>query len=147
MTGAFVTVTVDDAGVRERLARAARATSNLLPLMEEISGSLETSTRHHFEVGIGPDGQPWKRSQRAIEHGGQTLVDKGLLLASVTHHATRDMAEVSESRIYAAIQQFGGRAGRNRAVELPARPSLGLGADDEREIGAIIDDYLRRAIA
>lgn len=141
MSGVDLRVALQDAGVAARLARAATVIGNLLPLMEEIGASLETSTRMRFERGAGPDGGAWRPSRR----GGKTLVDTGRLLASMTHNASRDHVEVGSNVIYAAIHQFGGRTGRGLAVDMPARPFLGLDADDEREIDDLISDYLREA--
>ncbi len=45
--------------------------------------------------------------------------------------------------IYAAIHQFGGRAGRGHAAKIPARPFLVVQDDDLEEIKEIILDYLK----
>jgi phage virion morphogenesis protein len=118
------------------LSGLAIAGRNLFPLMDEIGGALETSTRVRFEDGDGPDGKRWTPSKR----GGQTLVDTGRLLASITSNASRTSVEVGSNLIYAATHQFGRDA-------IPARPFLGLSVDDGREIEAIVEDYLRGAMS
>ena len=47
---------------------------------------------------------------------------------------------------YAGIHQFGGMAGRNRSTEIPARPYLGLSAEDRDEILDAASDYLERLL-
>ena len=45
--------------------------------------------------------------------------------------ATPDSVTVSSTPIYAAIQQFGGKAGLGRKVTIPARPFLPITASGE----------------
>ena len=45
------------------------------------------------------------------------------------------MVEVGSNVVYAAIHQFGGRAGKGRRARVPARPYLGI---DERDRDAIV---------
>ena len=44
--------------------------------------------------------------------------------------------------MYAAIHQLGGQSGRNKSVEIPARPYLFLTNDDYDEILHNIENYL-----
>ena len=44
--------------------------------------------------------------------------------------------------VYAAIHHFGGKAGRGRKVTIPARPTLGLSADDQTAVAEIAGDWL-----
>ena len=43
---------------------------------------------------------------------------------------------------YAAIHQLGGQAGRNKSVEIPARPYLFLTEDDYSEVLTECEKYL-----
>lgn len=144
-------------GVSRRLNRALAEAGDAEPLLDEIGASLVTSTQIRFERGQGPDGKPWKPSAR----GGQTLVDTGRLLGSVTHRVSGRQVEVGTNVLYGAIHQFGGTirpkaAGKLRftigsevifadKVEMPARPYLGIDAGDEAEIAAIVNDHLSGA--
>lgn len=130
---------------KELDAMLARA-GNFGPMFDEIGGYLVFSTQQRFETGRGPDGAPWKPSIRALAEGGQTLVDQAFLLQSITHVPSSDRVVVGSNKIYAAIHQEGGRAGRNQSVELPARPYLGISPTDDLEIGRIVDDHLRGAV-
>ena len=145
MTAIRIDVNASDA--LASLGRAAARLADPALMLDEIGGRLEASTRQRFEVGVGPDDVPWKPSLRAQEHGGQTLVDTARLRNSITHVVNGSELLVGTNVIYAAIHQFGGRAGRDRSVELPARPYLGISGDDERAIDRIVLSYLERAFA
>jgi phage virion morphogenesis protein len=110
--------------------------------MDDIGSMLVASTIDRFEKGVGPDGRPWAVSERARTEGGRTLVDSARLRSSVTHLASPRQVAVGTNTVYARIHQEGGRAGRRHAVNLPARPFLGVSAQDEVEIGAILANWL-----
>lgn len=147
MVGVAIRVEVPNLGkVSARLQKLLSRLGDLTPVMDEIGAHLAQTTAERFESGTGPDGKKWKPSIRAQAQGGLTLVDSGRLRDSITWRAGRDSVEIGSNLIYAAIHQMGGEAGRNHSVKLPARPYLGVSAGDEREIGAIIDDYLAGAV-
>lgn len=129
--------------------------------MDVIGNALVSSTQGRFHAGIGPDGKAWKPSARVEAEGGQTLVKDSHLMDSVTHQPGRMSVEVGTNKIYAGIHQFGGRitAKNGRAltfqiggrwisrplVDIPARPYLGISADDGDEIESELLDWLEGA--
>lgn len=158
---AGVSLTVDTRGLdrlTNRFRKLRERTRDLHPLMDEIGAAMVASTQRRFEEGRGPNGEPWPESIRAREQGGRTLVDKALLLGSLTHNPSRDSVEWGSNLVYAAIHQLGGeiaarvaaylhfRVGgrwvRKKSVKIPARPYLGISPADENEIGGIVEDYL-----
>ncbi len=157
--GVRIDVELDDADVRRAFGRLlALGAEPGRALFDEIGQRLATSTADRFEREAGPDGAPWTPSERARREGGRTLSDSARLRNSITHRAAADRAEVGTNVVYAAIHQFGGEIkpkkggflkfevdGRDvfaRSATLPARPFLGLGADDR----AMILDVVRRRI-
>lgn len=132
--------------IKDRFNSLILRLGDLTPAMDEIGSMLITSTLDRFEKGRAPDGTAWEPSRRAIEEDGQMLIDSGRLRASITSKAGRREVEVGTNVIYAAIHQLGGNAGRGRKTRLPARPYLGLSSDDEKEIDAILGDYLTGAL-
>ncbi|MDK4527295.1 phage virion morphogenesis protein, partial [Kingella kingae] len=48
--------------------------------------------------------------------------------------------------VYAAIHNFGGMAGRNRKVRIPARPFLVLTNEDKQDLMDDVQDYFRNLI-
>lgn len=133
-------------GAGRRLEGILARAGDLSPVLDEIGAHLVQSVQERFESGIGPDGDRWKPSIRALAEGGQTLVDSGRLRDSVTHQVEPGRVVVGSNLVYAAIHQVGGEAGRNHSVKLPARPYLGISTGDEIEIGAILDDHLAGAV-
>ena len=69
-------------------------------------------------------------------YGGEhpILWCEGCLGGHFTYDAYQDHVEVGTNVKYAAIHQFGGRAGRGHRAEIPARPFLGVADEDWGEI-------------
>jgi phage virion morphogenesis protein len=132
------------------------------PLLQDIAFLGENSTRERFRSQTGPDGQRWKPSLRAQLFGGKTLTKDGHLGDSITSTADRTSAAWGTNRIYAAIHQFGGeikakgagglrfkigeRWSNKRQVTIPARPFLGVSADDEQDILALVSDHISNLV-
>lgn len=108
MAGASIRIDIDDAPARQGLSSLRERVSDLTPVMEEIGAQLRQHVDERFEGGFGPFKAPWKKSQRAIEQKGQTLVDRGRLRQSVTYQADASSVEVGTNVEYGAIHQFGG---------------------------------------
>ncbi len=66
----------------------------------------------------------------------------GQLASSVNTYYDDNSAVIGSNLDYAAIHQLGGQAGRNKAVEIPARPYLNLTDDDFDEIITFIRGHL-----
>ena len=77
------------------------------------------------------------------------LVDTGMLADTIRYQLTPggNGVEIGTNRFAgeweggAAVHQFGSRDGN-----IPARPFLGLSADDEREVLDILDRFMAQAI-
>jgi len=161
MTGARIQIEVDDSQFREPLQRLGDGIGDLFPVLDDIGQAIEASTVQRFEIGAGPDGNPWPESLRAKLFGGKTLVDKGRLVDSISHQvaADRQSVEIGTNDERAAIHQFGGEIKPVNArklhffladgtevcasqVMMPARPFIGLDLDDIDEIQATILRWL-----
>ena len=70
------------------------------------------------------------------------LVQSGRLLNSITSRAGDDSVTIGSNVVYAAIQNFGGQAGRGKKVYIPARPYLVVQAEDIEEIKRGIAEFL-----
>lgn len=160
-TGAQLHVALGDAEAQAVLGRLRALAGNLTPMWQEIGDSLVTSTAMRFETGRGPGGVPWKPSRRAQREGGRTLIDSGILRASINRAADADGVTIGTNTRYAAVHQFGvtiraktsrglrfrigDRWVTKRTVFIPPRPFLGVDDDDRAEILAIATDHLREA--
>ena len=156
-------VTVDDRQVQAALDRLIAAGQHPREVMKDIATYGENSTRDRFKTGTDPDGNAWKPSHRVMDKGGKTLIDSSRLLGSITSQSGDDFAEWGSNAIYAAIHQAGGEirpktakglffkladgtARRVKKVTIPARPYLGINADDEANIVDIVNQHLQEAI-
>ncbi|MCK8895383.1 phage virion morphogenesis protein [Haemophilus influenzae] len=122
------------------LERLAQATAHRAPLMRSIAGTMESAVTQNFEVGGRPEWKKLKLRQ------GTPLVDTENLMESITSEYNNNEAIVGTNEPYAAIHQFGGKAGRGRKVAIPARPFLILTPQDEADILEDIQDYFQRLI-
>lgn len=125
------------AGILQKLSQA---TKKRTPLMKRIAGTMEAAVLQNFEVGGRP---PW---QGLKYREGSPLVDTENLMSSITSEYDNDQAIVGTNEPYAAIHQFGGKAGRGRKVDIPARPFLVLTPKEEEDILEDIQDYFRQVI-
>ncbi|QPJ63713.1 MAG: phage virion morphogenesis protein [Candidatus Nitronauta litoralis] len=87
------------------------------------------------------DGSLTKRGQKRLD-GKKILIGQGNLLNSISSKADIDSVQWGTNMIYAAIHNFGGKAGRGKKVDIPARPYLVLQDQDLDEMTAVLDDYL-----
>ena len=122
------------------LERLAQATTHRTPLMRSIAGTMESGVLQNFDVGGRPKWLGLKYRQ------GTPLVDTENLMGSITSDYTNDTAIVGTNEPYAAIHQFGGKAGRGRKTTIPARPFLKLTPEDESDIMEDIQAYFQRLI-
>ena len=132
----------------ERLARLPERVRGSLPdLLEEIGATVVSQTQRRIaEERRSPEGDPWPEwSPRyaPTRHGGQALlVAEGHLAESVQHTVLGHSVEVGSNLVYAATHQFGSEDGT-----IPARPWLGLSAENEQELDHVIEDWLRTVAA
>ena len=147
MAGQGSSAVVDIAAHDGALARLAEVLSDPGDIMDWIGRHLVASTRQRFERERAPDGMPWLESARAIAEGNRTLTDTGRLRGSIAHVLTDGGrgVEVGPNVVYAAIHQFGGRAGKGRRVAIPARPYLGVDEHDRDTILRIVAQAVERA--
>lgn len=125
------------ASILDKLANAAQ---DRTPLMRSIAGTMESAVLQNFDVGGRPKWLGLKYRQ------GTPLVDTENLMNSITSYYDNDGAEVGTNEPYAAIHQFGGKAGRGRKVDIPARPFLVLTPQDEDDILEDVQAYFRSVV-
>ncbi len=132
---------------------------NLEPLAEIFGGYLESSTLERFESETAPDGSRWSKSLRAEAEGGQTLNKDGGLKASIHAEPANGSVRWGSNKIYARMMNDGGviraKGGGKlkfnlpgglgfRSVDqvtIPARPFLGINAEDEAELVNLAEEY------
>ncbi len=163
MSGASISVTISDAGVRRGFEQLARLMTNTRPVMAAIGTELVASTHMRFVTQTDPDGQAWQALNSEYAEGkrnSRILTESGRLRDSINSRPSNDQVLVGTNVIYAAVHQFGAviqprsashlyfRMGGNlivaNKVTLPARPFLGISSDDQTAIAEIVFDFVDR---
>lgn len=129
---------------------------------QEIGEYVLGTIHDRFKNGVGPDGHPWKKSVRAEVESGQTLVNTRHFEESFTYRVTVNRVDVGTNWPFAAVHQegriiraknakalrfkIGGRWVIKKQVKIPARPVVGLNANDQTEIRDIVAEAIGRVI-
>lgn len=120
---------------------------NTEPAMREISRFMLSEVQLGFRQSRSPYGEVWA----PVARPGQPLVDTRNLRNNISRQYGADFAEVGTNVEYAAIHQFGGNTGKNKATKITARPYLPIQGDDvvlpdmwEDEISAILTGILEQ---
>ena len=152
------TIEVKDQGVQAALQALSDKVGNLRPVLQTIGEGITERTKHRFDTSTAPDGTPWKPNSAATlamlgarlggqkskvkkdgslnARGARQLAGKKPLIGAskdlrrqIIPLAMGNTLTVSSTPKYAAIQQFGGKAGRGHKVTIPARPFLPIRQD------------------
>ncbi len=153
----MITVDVQDHGVQDALQALSKRVSNMQPILKAIGEDIMERTKQRFGTSTGPDGLRWQgnsiatiqamlasaraRKGGVLKNGNlskkvqtglagkKLLVDSGSLARQFHVSANANSVTVGNSMIYAAIHQFGGKAGKGKKVTIPARPFLPVKSD------------------
>lgn len=166
-----LSIRIDDAELQAALARLIARSGSPAPALKAIGESLAESTRRRFETSTGPDGRRWAPNSRvtverfldrpgayskktgkisakgaALAMNKKPLVGRTRLLGNqIVWQAGAASVAIGSNRIYAGVQQFGAAArqfGRAPWGAIPARPFLGVSAEDKSEILETVADFL-----
>jgi phage virion morphogenesis protein len=158
-------VTLDDAAVQAGLARLSGLLADPAPLLAKLGQRLTTSSVRRFDTNIGPDGKSWPALNPAyaeVRRPEPILVQSGSLRDFLHFEVAGSAVRVGSSMIYAAVHQYGAvirpkqakalafRMGADNGlfllqkVRIPARPYLGISAEDEVGIVEDCEAYLMR---
>ena len=143
-----IEIKIDNKEVESRLLDLAQRSENLRPLMKNIVSVFAYSTEENFKNEGRLD--KWtelsestiKQRTKNKQWSGMILQISGQLASSVNTYYDNDSAVIGSNLEYAAIHQLGGQAGRNKSVEIPARPYLQLTPEDFEEILSMTENFL-----
>lgn len=150
MSGAQIELTLQGiAAVEARLGRLASA--DLDDLAFDAGALIEASTRERIATEkTSPEGAAWPawstRHAASRKASHSLLVEGNSLLTSIQNYTQGDTVKVGSNLVYAAIHQFGGKAGRGRKVTIPARPYLGLSDADREAVEALVIDRVEELV-
>jgi len=144
-----IEIRIDDKEIWQLLKKLAAKTENLRPLMKNIAGIMADSVEENFDKEGRPD--KWtplakvtiKQRSKKGYWPGRILQVRGDLASSITSKYDNNSAVVGTNKIYAAIHQFGGDAGRNKKVKIPARPYLKISEKESNQIILSIQNHLK----
>ena len=144
-----IEIKIDNKDVDRKLLELAQKSENLRPLMKNIAGIFASATEDNFKNEGRPD--KWtelseatkKQRTKKKKWPGQILQVSGQLASSISTQYDDESAIIGSNLDYAAIHQLGGQAGKNKKVEIPARPYLMLTNDDYAEILEEINKHLK----
>ena len=173
MTGARISFTLDERDFDRRVQQLGGVLRT--GVLRAIGTGLVGVTQERFETETDPLGGRWRKlnpGYAAIKRGGGILKESGLLTRTITFDVRGAAIEIGSNRIYAAVHQFGativpvngralvfkmGFAGKGgkmkpglvfaRSVHIPARPYLGFGPKDQREVIETLDFFITKALS
>lgn len=161
-------ITVNEVELREVLTRMGRIGRDPREFLEDVGQHLLSETQDRLLAGgPAPDGAAWpdwnplyRKFRPKLSPKGGMMNLRGRLRDSITTQVQGRQLRVGTNTIYARVHQFGAviepvRApmlrvpgvGMLPSVTIPARPFLGVSAEDRREIVALFNDHARRAMA
>lgn len=155
MTAIKVEYEFNDKEVIAALKRLADSGDDMGPVFSAIGESMMESTKHRFETTASPDGEPWLLNSvlstllNDEKKGDRPLTgEDGLLMDTINWQLTGDGVEIGSPMEYAAMQQFGGKKSEFPKLwgDIPARPFLGVSADDEQMILDTLHDHFEYAL-
>lgn len=138
---------IDSTTLQVRLTKVQTGLVNKRPLMRQLGEIAHASITENFEVGGRPR---WKAlAPSTIKRKGhdRILIGKTGNLSRITMQPGDTEVTLGTNpaaRKYAAIHQYGGRAGRNHSAIIPARPYMLLQREDDTEMRATIRRYVLR---
>lgn len=152
-----IKVNLDFQELENALERLIDAGHDMTPLTRNISEIMRDATLRAFLAEQSPAGKKWApltATTLARRKGkGKILAPTGGasgLMGSIQSEHDATSARVGTNRIYAGPHQFGARKRQFKGVapwgDLPARPFLGIGEEDEMEIQDAMRRYLEDAI-
>ncbi|SIQ24053.1 phage virion morphogenesis (putative tail completion) protein [Rhizobium sp. RU35A] len=164
MSGVSISVTIEDRAVQDAFrALTVRMFGNTRPIMAAIGNELVASTHMRFVTQTDPQGNAWHALNTEYAKGkrnSRILTESGRLRDSINAQAGQDVVVVGTNVIYARPHQLGAEIKPVSAshlffkingspviadsVTLPARPFLGISADDETSIAEIVFSFVER---
>lgn len=162
-----ISLTLDDEEVMRALERFATLGGRKEAPLKNIGLHLTQSTKDRFLTERSPDGEPWEPLNplyAASKQGPGILRERGNaggLMGSLTYLVDGDSVEVGTNKIHATVHQLGatirprtadalvfsmgGETVAAKSVTIPARPYMGISAEDQTEILAIMEDFISSA--
>jgi phage virion morphogenesis protein len=157
-------IKVDDKAVLAALRKLVEVAGNPEPALKNVGEYMRVETIGNIEAERSPDGSAFKALNPLY---AQTKKGPGILrgesgdLARIVYQLGGGEVAIGSNSEHAAIHQFGGvikpksasalvfemggQLFKVKSVTIPARPYLGVSAENAEEIIAIFQDYIEEA--
>lgn len=170
MSGSGAKITVQDGDVVGALSRLIAAAGDVSGALKNVGEDLQRTTKERIRKEVSPDGTPFEPlnfAYASVEKKGPGILrgengENGGLSAIVYQLGSDGQSvEVGNNVVYGAIHQFGGvirpksasalvfslggRTVHADSVEIPARPYLGVSAEDRENILDAFEFFLSQA--
>ncbi len=149
----MLTITVQDAALRQYLASLDARLHDLTPALADVGYLLETNTRKRFGTATDPNGRKWEewaestRESYPKDGNGKLLERYSTMLGSLSYQVEQGgrSVRVGFAQPYAVYHEWGTRKMPRRGL-LMADPDAGtLGAQDLSDVLAIINTWIAGA--
>jgi len=165
--GINIKVKIEDREIKKLLSGLHLKAKNLRPAYKAIGEYMIIEREKLFKEERDPDGNKWEplkirtlygsyrgrkyTKKRKLNKKFQNFLAKRKILTRDGHlrrtvyKVGRGMVIIAPDKIsedYAALHQFGGKAGRGSKATIPARPHLGINDENRKEFIEIIKEHL-----
>lgn len=124
---------------------------NLDEMLDDIGALVVSQVDQRFQDEEDPSETPWadwtERYARTRHGGDKLLQSEGFLRGSINHQVVGGAVEVGSNLVYAGHHQFGSKKKSGRGSGVPARPFLGVSADNRDAIEDLVNDFIADLVA
>ena len=148
----MTTINVNDKELTRKLGILATGMSDLTPLGHAIAGSFLAVVEDNFDSEGRPKWAGLNPDYAARRKGGKILFVTGRLRGNIFTRVTAEEVMIASNVPYAAIHHFGGMAGRNKSVKIPARGFMPMDKNGNLQPAAVdaihddVDFYLDKLV-
>ncbi|HDR1844054.1 TPA: phage virion morphogenesis protein [Pasteurella multocida] len=146
-------ITLNDNQAIQKLTGIANQLQHPRKLYGLLGETLKKIHAARFETEVDPTGKRWQalspRTKALKAKRGKStkiLRQDGYLADRTAYNYDDKGVEFGSDAKYARLHQFGGNAGRGKKVKIPARPWLGVNAQDEQKLLKKATALLQRQI-
>jgi len=147
MAGSFISVEITNKFQRKLMDIKYKA-GNARPAFNIAGQILTKSVRKNFtSQGRPTKWQDLAESTKKKKKGNKILINRGMaggLMGSINYQSTNSDVRVGTPKVYGAIHQFGGKAGRNKKTTIPQREYLLIQPEDWQSITDAFGRYLTK---
>ena len=146
----MIEIKVDASDLERKLRGVVLGLQQPAELMADLSEVMYNEVIKNFEMQgrpswkkLSPVTLAKKKGNRKLQEGGANSED---LIGSFEARVEGNTAVVSNAVTYAAIHNFGGKAGRGLKVDIPARPFMTIPASGRQALADACADFLESLV-